>query len=272
MTVRRMLVVAVGALVPTVLYVLVVGNQWVADALVEHDVNMNRGMGPMLLIAQAPAWRVTGRGGSLSGPAGDVVFAHDVSTFLFLLLLGAIVFGAARALSSERGLFSALVLGWWATLVAAGLSGIVRGVLYSDAIYPTSSFNSGLRSEMADYAIWQQAGYGAQFGLWFGWVAGLGAMVAVLVLRSYRPRPATSPQGPAAPQGAAGPPAVHPQAPSAAAQYAPPGYPQWAPNVPPPGPPAQVPQPAPAPAQPAPAPADETPAEPRPGGPPSPPA
>ncbi|WP_026416179.1 hypothetical protein [Actinomadura oligospora] len=237
MTVRRMLVVAVGALVPTVLYVLGVANQWVADAIAKHDVNTSRGLGPLLLIAQAPAWRLTAPGGGLRGSAGDLVFAQDISTFLFLLVLAGLVFAGARALSPERGLFAALVLGWWATLVAAGLTGLLRGLLYSDTLYRGNVLSGSLRNEMADYAIWQQASLGAQFGLWFGWVAGLGAVLAVAILRAgrTRPTPVTAP-GPAAPQRP--PVAGYPQAPSPAVQYAPPGYPQWAPNVPPPGPPA----------------------------------
>ncbi|MFC4911339.1 hypothetical protein [Actinomadura gamaensis] len=256
MTVRRMLVVAVGALVPTVLYVLVVANQWVYDGMVKVDVDLSRGLGPLLRISQAPGWRVTGADGRMSGPAGDLIFAQDISTFFFLLILTGLVFGGARALSAERGLFSAVVLGWWATFVAAGVTGFLRGFLYADALH----FPSGEYS----LSVWQTASTAAQFGFWFGWLGGLGAMVSLLILRATGSRPPRTqpPASPythpapgypapalpptAAPAPTAAPPSTAALTPAAApaatptpppAQYAQPGYPQWAPNVPPATPP-----------------------------------
>lgn len=249
MTVRRMLVVVVGAVAPAVLYVLVFANQWVADALVKHDVPTDHGLGPVLVISQSPGWRFTGHGTGLIGGSGKLVLAQDFSTFLLLIVLGAIVFGGARALSVERGLFSALVLGWWATFMASALTGFVRGFLYAEAFpYPSGEIGGALRQREISNAIWSQASSGAQFGLWFGWLGGVGALLAVLVLRARtRPGPVGG-QGPVAqrPPAVPGYPGVPP-----AAQYAPPGYPQWAANVPAPAPPApsaQVPPAAPAPA------------------------
>lgn len=206
MTMRRMVAMAGGAVAPIALLALLFNNQWVADAIRESGFDMSRGIGPLVAVFQFPSWRLT------LGGHWQHLLAIDFTLLLFLVLLGLLVFGAARIVEPRQSLLGAIVTGWWATAVAGGAAGLVGGVLIAWAI--------DVPGPMMSRTIWSMIGNGANFGVMFGWIAGLGALGGSMVARpregvqqpyggrqpygapqpgAQMPRPGMPPQG--APQG-----------------------------------------------------------------------
>ncbi|MFC6930391.1 hypothetical protein ACFQHO_08645 [Actinomadura yumaensis] len=272
-----MFATAIGAVVPLALISLLFGNQWVTDAILKSDFEYDKGVGRLVAWLQFPSWRLTTGERHLDNGFAYVV-AIDFSLVLFFAVAAALVLAGARSLDPARNLFGAVIVGWWATFVAGGLAGLVDGVLMNWTLdYPDRTMAM---------MVWNGVSQGVGFGLVYGWLAGLGALVGFLVARGRTPMGAVPPGQQQPPYQARMPQALSPQHP-AAVPYVPPGQqgqpgqpyqqgqpqPGWGaapvPQMPaqPQGQPQPVayppPQPAPAaPAPPPPAPAPESPAAP----------
>ncbi|NKZ03638.1 hypothetical protein [Actinomadura latina] len=169
MTMRRMLVMAGGAVVPIALISLLFGNQWVVDAINDTGLHWDEGIAPPLYWLLFPKWRLS------AGPAPwKFVLALDFSTVLFFLLLIGFAAVGARALDPRRGGLGAVVTGWWATVVAGGIGGFVMGVLLSWVL--------DLSSDRGPY-VFNAVSHGAAFGFAYGWLAGIGMLLGYLVTR-----------------------------------------------------------------------------------------
>ncbi|MGI8336354.1 hypothetical protein ACRYCC_40965 [Actinomadura scrupuli] len=169
MTTRRVITMTVSALGAVGLIALVFGNQWLYTWFYDNDVYRYRSVtGRPASWLQFPQWRV-------SPLEAEYLIPPDLSLIVLLGLLGAFVLAAARSLEPRRGVVGALVVGWWATVVAAGLAGLVRGILlvvlndYPDRLVADLVFGTMLT--------------GAGFGLALGWLPGLATMIAYLVTR-----------------------------------------------------------------------------------------
>ncbi|MGI5164322.1 hypothetical protein ACQEU3_08215 [Spirillospora sp. CA-253888] len=245
MTTRRIFGMVLGALGPVLLLALLFGNQWVVEAIADSDIDRRGTLGTLLNWLQFPSWRITPMG--RRGSAGYVL-ALDFTLLLYFAAVAGLVFAAARALDPVRGAFGALVTGWWAVLVAGGLVAVPSGYLTT----MTLDYPDALRTQL----LWNTIAQGLGFGLVYGWLAGLGAVVAFLLTRGGRtvgPMPQGVPQGtPPLP-----PPMPHPQQPVAqqpvqqrppfgqptqAGQMLPPDHPAAMPYVPPKPAPAEPPR------------------------------
>ncbi|TMQ99901.1 hypothetical protein ETD83_17840 [Actinomadura soli] len=164
MTMRRMFMMAAGAVLPVAVIALLFDNQWVVDAIRESDFEYDEGIGPLVSYSQTLAWRLTpGRGMEWS-----YVLVMDFAVLLFFVLLGLLVVGGARIIDPNRGPLGAVIVGWWAAIVAGAVSGLVYGPL----AHWTLDFMSASASRTIFFAI----GQGATAGALFGWLAGLGAL------------------------------------------------------------------------------------------------
>ncbi|MBC6458728.1 hypothetical protein [Actinomadura sp. HBU206391] len=195
MAARRTLPLVISAVGPVGLIALVFGNQWTFEFLARKDIEYG-GFGGLLRLIQFPTWRLTTRGSS----GFSYLVVIDLSLVLFLAVIGLLVMAGARALEPRRGAPGALILGWWATVVAGGLMGLVRALLY----IPVQDFPEGTRANL----IWNGIYSGAGFGLFYGWLPGLAMLVVFL---ATRPKDASAPapfggHGAAGPQGAPPPP------------------------------------------------------------------
>ncbi|MFC4049159.1 hypothetical protein ACFOY4_05645 [Actinomadura syzygii] len=173
MTMRRILMMAGGAVLPVAVFALLFDNQWVVDAIRDSDFRYNEGIGPLVSWSHALAWRFTPGDGS----KWTFVLAVDFTTLLFFVLLAALVAAAARFLDVNRGPLGALIVGWWAAIVAAGIAGLVFGPL----LYWTLDLRS------ASEAIFSSISQGVSSGFAFGWIAGLGAVGGFLMSRPRTP-------------------------------------------------------------------------------------
>ncbi|MES9541761.1 hypothetical protein [Actinomadura sp. NPDC000600] len=172
MTMRRMLAMTGGAVVPMALLALVFGNQWVVEEINKSHIKYDEGIGPVVTWLFTLAWRITPAGGL------DVkqVVLDDFSLLVFFGVLVALVMAGARLADPERGPFGALIIGWWAAVVAGGVSGIVAAPLTRWAFeFRETPFGSTFSSTV---------GQGASFGFAFGWLAGLGALGGFFLARS----------------------------------------------------------------------------------------
>ncbi|MDX6431303.1 MAG: hypothetical protein QOE54_3669, partial [Streptosporangiaceae bacterium] len=225
MTTRRVIAMTVSALGAVGLIALVFGNQWLYAWLYDHDVfSHSSATGRLVSWLQFPQWRV-------SPVRADSLAPADLSLIVLLGLLGLFVLAAARSLEPRRGVAGALVVGWWATVVAAGIAGLVRAVLLMVLDHFPGFETSAL--------VYSSVLSGAGFGLAFGWLPGLATMIAFVVTRPKD----LAPQGPGAGPNLGG---AAPMPQPAGAARAP--YPQrsgWAPVPPPPTPGPTGPQPVP---------------------------
>lgn len=160
---------AAGAVLPVAVFALLLDNQWVVDAIRESDFRYNEGVGPLVAWSHSLAWRITPADGS----KWSFVLAVDFATLLFFVLLAALVAAAARIVDVNRGPLGALIVGWWAAIVAGGITGLVFGPL----LYWTLDLRS------ASEAIFSSISQGVASGFSFGWIAGLGALGGFLVSR-----------------------------------------------------------------------------------------
>ncbi|MEO3824630.1 hypothetical protein [Actinomadura sp. B10D3] len=236
MTMRRMLAMTGGALVPLAVLALLVGNQWVLDAIAKSGFDFGDGIGPLVSWLFTLAWRFTPR------PAADwrSVVTEDFSLLVLFAVLVVLVAVGVRLADPERGPAGAVITGWWATVVAAGVSGLVSGPL----TYWALEFPSGSMGRV----VFAQISQGASFGLAFGWLAGLGALGGLFLdrRRGTGPRPSgvQQPYGPPQPYVVQpGMPMQQPYPQQAPPQQAPPQqmqqHPSAVPYVPPQGQPPQ---------------------------------
>ncbi|MFI0480623.1 hypothetical protein [Actinomadura sp. 9N215] len=196
MTMRRMFMMAVGAVIPVAVVALLFDNQWVVDAIRESDFEYDEGIGPLVSWSQALEWRLT----PADGMEWSFVLVTDFAVLLFFVLLALLVVGAARFVDPDRGPFGAVIVGWWAAILAGGIAGLVYGPL----AHWTLNFTH------ASQVIFTSISQGATAGLVFGWLAGLGALGGFAVSRpgtagaqqpyggqqQYQQRPPYAPQQP----------------------------------------------------------------------------
>ncbi|MFE9104958.1 hypothetical protein [Actinomadura geliboluensis] len=236
MTMRRMLVMAGGAVVPIALISILLGNQWVVEAINESGIHYDEGFAPPLYWLLYPSWRLT---------AGDATWkflvAIDLGTILFFVLLILLAAAGARAVDPERGALGAVLTGWWATVVAGGVAGLFDGALINWAL------------DMPDGAgpnVFTSVTHGASFGFGYGWLAGLGMLLGFLMSRGRGTAARQQPGGPYAQQPQPGPYAQQPYGQPMPPMQQPPMQPQQpmqpmqpmqqqAPYVPPQGQPQQ---------------------------------
>ncbi|MCW2915749.1 MAG: hypothetical protein JWN52_3817 [Actinomycetia bacterium] len=159
----------VSALGVVGLIALVFGNQWLYQSLYENNVFSYRsGPGRLISWLSFPQWRIT------PVRAGYLVPA-DLSLIALLAALGLFILVAARSLEPRQGAVGAFVVGWWATMAAAGVAGLVRAVLQITL------------NDYPGFEVWDLTFSailaGAGFGLFFGWLPGLATVIAFLVTR-----------------------------------------------------------------------------------------
>ncbi|MFI0373729.1 hypothetical protein ACH35V_38225 [Actinomadura sp. 1N219] len=162
MTMRRMFMMAAGAVIPVAVIALLFDNQWVVDAIRESDFEYDEGIGPLVSLSQVLAWRFT----PATGMEWSFVLVNDFAVLLFFVLLGLLVVGGARIIDPNRGPLGAVIVGWWAAILAGAISGLVYGPL----AHLTLDFTSPSR------IIFSSISQGATAGAVFGWLAGLGAL------------------------------------------------------------------------------------------------
>ncbi|HEX2314920.1 MAG TPA: hypothetical protein VHJ17_14355 [Thermomonospora sp.] len=213
MTTRRVLAIILGAAGPVAVMALLFGNQWfdrwVADSDWGTDLDV---LFYLLAWLRFPAWRIA------DGSPAAVQLAADAGLLVFLAVLTLLVLAGCRALHPDRG-FGAFVLGWWSVTLAAGLAGLLRGLLYNTTSYPpVHEFGPVVAVNVMN---------GAMFGLVYGWLPGLAVLLA---FHASRPREGAAPVPPGHPatrpyvvQGHQPPPPP------------PPGAQPWAPPPPSPG-------------------------------------
>ncbi|RFS83167.1 hypothetical protein D0T12_23705 [Actinomadura spongiicola] len=179
MTMRRMLMMAGGAVLPVAVLTLLLNNQWVVDAIRESDFQFDEGIGPLVLWSHSLAWRFNPQ----PGVDWSTVLIADFTVVLFFVLLALFVVGAGRTIDQNRGPLGALIVGWWAAILAGGATGLVYGVLahWTDDFLPTT----------LSQAVFTGLARGAAAGLAFGWLPGLGAVGGFVF---GRPRAATTQQ------------------------------------------------------------------------------
>jgi len=232
---RRGMAVAIGAVGPMVLIALLFANQWVNRKLLENELTRpDKAIAPLVQWLEFPYWRLTTQGHFLGF---KYVAIMDISLLLFFVFVGVLAIVGVRVLDPARGALGALIIGWWAALIAGGAAGFVRGflikTLMSD-LYPKS---------MSTSVMWQTVGQGLGFGFAYGWLAGVGALVAFTVTRNkgMGTQQAPAPAMPAHPSAMPyAPPSANPYgSPYGQPPAQPPGGPGWQPGSPqtPPQPP-----------------------------------
>ncbi|HEU5026718.1 MAG TPA: hypothetical protein VFV01_17505 [Spirillospora sp.] len=232
MTTRRMFMMSGGSLVPLLVLALLVGNQWVIDAINKSGFKYDEGLGPLVSHLFFVAWRFT----PPRGLDWRFVVADDFTTLVLFAVVALLVLAGARTVDPERGLLGALITGWWAAVVAGGVAGGVSGLLLKWSI----RYSSGSVS----HNFFESLESGAASGLLYGWLAGIGALAGFLLSRP-RGQAAPQPFGQYAPQQPYG--GQQPYAPQQAAPmrqpYAPQPYPAQQPYGQQPGVPQQGMQP-----------------------------
>ncbi|WP_305883856.1 hypothetical protein [Actinoallomurus soli] len=225
----RVIGAVIGGVGAILAVALLAGNQWSVDAITRHDLYTNDKIGPLAQYLTFPSWRV-------SPLRAAVLLPADVGTLAFLVFTALLIVPAVRSIVPRTGApgrppvpvgagggevrggaFGALVCGWWATVVAGALAGLVRGVVLN-ALEPLPG--------MSWRFTWSSLGSGAGFGLFFGWLVGLGVLIGLGRRRAHPAFPPPGVPAPAAPYAPPGPP-------TPAAPYAPP-QPGW--GAPPPQP------------------------------------
>lgn len=168
-----------GSLVPLAVLAVLIGNQWVVDAITKSGFDLGKGIGPLVARLLFLSWRFT----PPHGLSWRYVLTLDFTTLLVLAGTALLAAAGARALDPARGLVGALITGWWAVIVAGGVAGFVYGLLQNWAL--------GFHTMSMSNSIFNGIEKGAGAGLLYGWLAGAGALAGFLVGR---------PRGQAAPQ------------------------------------------------------------------------
>lgn len=190
-----------GSLVPLLVLALLVGNQWVIDAINKSDFKYDEGLGPLVARLLFVAWRFT----PPRGLDWRFVVSDDFTTLLLFAVVAVLVLAGARTVDPERGVLGALITGWWAAVVAGGLAGGVSGLLLNWSV----KYSNGSVSRN----FFESLQAGAASGLLYGWLAGIGALAGFLLSRSrgqaapqqfgqYAPQQPYGAQQPYAPQQA----------------------------------------------------------------------
>ncbi|GAA2146397.1 hypothetical protein GCM10009727_47640 [Actinomadura napierensis] len=190
-----------GSLVPLLALALLVGNQWVIDAINKSGFKFDEGLGPLVSHLFFVAWRFT----PPRGLDWRFVVSDDFTTLLMFAVVALLVLAGARTVDPERGVLGALITGWWAVVVACGIAGGVSGLLLKWSI----KYEDGSVSRN----FFESVQSGAASGLLYGWLAGIGALVGFLLSRprgqaapqfgQYAQQQPYNPQQPYAPQQAA---------------------------------------------------------------------
>ncbi|MBO2462023.1 hypothetical protein [Actinomadura violacea] len=214
MTMRRMFMMSGGSLVPLAVLAVLVGNQWVVDAIIKSDFRLDKGIGPLVARLLFLSWRFT----PPHGLSWRYAVTLDFTTLLALVGTALLVAAGARSVDAARGPVGALITGWWAVIAAGGVAGFVFGLLQNWAL--------GFHATSMSTNIFNGIDKGASAGLLYGWLAGAGALAGYLI---GRPRGQAAPQqygqyAPQQPFGAAQPPYAG-QQPYASQQAGPPQQP-----------------------------------------------
>ncbi|MFD0902779.1 hypothetical protein [Actinomadura sediminis] len=168
MTMRRMVMTAGGAVLPVALIALVFGNQWAVDAV--RGEARDGGLWQLVHWLQTPQWHLYPESFFNWG----YVISVDIGLILFFALIAGLTAVGVRAVDPNRGMLGAAVTGWWACVVAGGVSGLVTGTLVKLSLDDGPSF---------DGIVWGSIAGGAAFGLVYGWLAGLGALAGFHLTR-----------------------------------------------------------------------------------------
>lgn len=150
-----------GAVLPVALIALIFGNQWMLDAI--RGEGGDGGLWPLLYWLQTPQWHLYPDGFYNWG----YVISMDVGLILLLVLIAGLTAAGVRAVDPKRGLFGAAVAGWWACVVAGGVTGFVTGVLVKLSMSDRLPL---------DDIVWGSISGGAVFGFAYGWLPALGAL------------------------------------------------------------------------------------------------
>jgi hypothetical protein len=227
----RVIGAVIGGVGAILAVALLLGNRWSIEAIARHEGYSNEKTGPLLQYLTFPAWRV-------SPLRAESLLPVDVGTLVLLALTAALIVPAVRSLGAgappagpatsgavpygpaagagpwgpvtpapraalvapRGGTFGAIIAGWWATVVAGALAGLVRGLLFNAV--------ESIPGETAWRFVWSTVGSGAGFGLFVGWLTGLGVLIG---LGLGRPRPAPPvPYVPPQPGWGVPPPPSHP--------------------------------------------------------------
>ena len=153
-----------GGVAAIVVLTLAFGNPWFVDVTVRHEYYANHKIGPLVGALIFPGWRV-------SPVTVRALAPEDPSTLVLYGLVAALIAAAVRSLGPARRGFAVVVAGWWATVVAAAVAGLLRGLLLA-------AFEGNVPSEIIWQVTWDDLGGGLRFGLFFGWLAGLAVLIA----------------------------------------------------------------------------------------------
>ncbi|QFG21178.1 hypothetical protein [Actinomadura sp. WMMB 499] len=165
MTMRRMVMTAGGAVLPVAVIALIFGNQWTVEAITGEG--RDGGLWPLLFWLQHPQWSVYPDDFYNWG----YVISLDFGLILFFVLLAGLAAAGVRAVDPNRGMLGAVVTGWWACVVAAGVSSLVTGLLVKLTLDMEI-----IGGPVGGSIVWNTVAGGAAFGLVYGWIAGLGAL------------------------------------------------------------------------------------------------
>ncbi|REE95684.1 hypothetical protein [Thermomonospora umbrina] len=222
MTTRRVVAMILSAVGTVAVLALLFGNQWFNRWVADGDRGSDPGVvGELLRALRFPAWRIA------AGEPASVQVAADFALLVLIAASALLILAGTRSLPADRG-FTALVLGWWATFVSAGLAGLVHGGLLSTTdhvVHPPGG--SVAVAVMAN---------GAMFGLLYGWLPGLAVFLAFHLTRprhGMAPMPAHAHADPGTLP--ADHPAARPYVLAGQQQPPPPGGTGWAPPPPSPG-------------------------------------
>ncbi|HEV3363052.1 MAG TPA: hypothetical protein VG795_02730 [Acidimicrobiia bacterium] len=184
MPLRRALMVSAGGVAVVMLQALVFGNQWFFEWVFENDLLEGSGAADLLRsVLLFPSWRLTPAGGFSS------MLVPDFSLLVLFVLLAAFTTLGLMTLDPVRGTTGALVCGWWATFLAAGIMAFVRQLLAALLLdYPDPFFRFAVLG-------------GLEYALFAGWVPGVAVLVAYVLTRPGT-APGWSPEVSGEPAGA----------------------------------------------------------------------
>ena len=164
-----------GAVLPVAVLSVVFGNQWAAEAIRNEAGPDYDGIWQSVHWLQTLQWLLYAHDGRSWG----VVIAMDIGLILSLALLAALAAAGMRAVDPDRGTLGAVITGWWACVVAAGVGGLITG-LFVELVIESAEVHK-IRGYVTE---------GASLGLLYGWIAG----TACFGGRCQRPEAHTHPE------------------------------------------------------------------------------